>query len=545
MSRTRIVKGKITQIIGGDYNMYSASNIIESAATVYSETAKGEILWGDNPRKPPVLKGNFIIDGEWLDKDGKPIDQSKTTHAKIGETIFFRVKTKDISENTPIFFELWEHDGISIPTIFGTIVDIRAYDDYVPLVIKETGARSITANVDKNGYATISVELTEILEKYIEEDAGNKMELYFIVRYLGFEPINYLPRDSGKYLKVGYSDRTLYIQPATDNSGYGLPEFRTADGDILIFSGGVETEDNTIGNFPKEEGQDALDRLGDKAKDKIMGKLEDKATDKAKDLLQKGRTTIAIHQLKMKKLAFNDGQVRQRKQLYSYKVFDKAGENYEIQKASNYGFKNHSTGEVVTSKGISQLDYFRETNIYSKVAKVGMNALECLSFLDLAKFISGNGGQGQIPSPIPALDFVIGLMLAETKEQIKEMTDEAVEATLETAKDLGIKGIEEFINLNTNDISLSTGNVIDMGVKKYQTIEVSQDILENLLAGKIRKFEKLQTLSDEQRKIDNHMFYQGINKIHTSSLNYLILYRWEFDERINDYVRIIETVFKK
>ena len=258
MSRTRIVKGKYTIIVGGDYNMYSASDIITTAAGEIIETAKGGIFWGDNPQKPPTLNGNFIIDGEWLDKEGNPINQEETTHAKIGETVFFRVKTKDIPENTPLFFELWEHDGISIPTMLGTIIDTRAFDDYISLEIKETGAKSITVNVDKNGYATISVELTEVLEKYIDEDAGNKIELYFIVRYLGYEPINYLPRDSGKYLKVGYSDRTLYIESAAQNNDYALPEFRTADGDILIFSGGVENIDNTIGNFPEEAEQTDL-----------------------------------------------------------------------------------------------------------------------------------------------------------------------------------------------------------------------------------------------------------------------------------------------
>ena len=52
-----------------------------------------------------------------------------------------------------------------------------------------------------------------------------------------------------------------------------------------------------------------------------------------------------------------------------------------------------------------------------------------------------------MPGPIPALDFVIGIMLEDTKEQIKSMTDEAISATLDTAKNLGIKGINEFVEL--------------------------------------------------------------------------------------------------
>lgn len=360
---------------------------------------------------------------------------TKVPHKRIGEKVFFRVKTEGIPENTPISFELWEHDGISIRTSIGTILDIRVFDDYVPLQAKDNGSKLITANVDKDGYATFSLDLTEYFEQYIEEDQGTCIELYFIARYWGHE-VAYLPRDSTKYLKVGYSDRTLYVQSAVDNSDYGLPEFRTVDGDLLIFSGAIQSSDYIKNNFPKDKDENPLSRLGEKTKDE----LEDKAVDEVNGILQSGRTAIAVHQLKMKKLAFTDGIVRQKKKLYSYHIFDNAGERYEIQKASNYGFKDNKTGEIVTSKGISQLDYFRETNIYSKIAKVGMEVLECLSFLDLAKFISGNGEQGQIPGPVPALNFIIALMLAETKEQIKTMTSEAVEEVLENAKALGIKG---------------------------------------------------------------------------------------------------------
>ncbi|ANF49893.1 hypothetical protein A0O34_04830 [Chryseobacterium glaciei] len=247
----------------------------------------------------------------------------------------------------------------------------------------------------------------------------------------------------------------------------------------------------------------------------------------------------------MKKLAFNDGVVRTRSKLYTYTGFDNAGEEYTVQRASNYGFKNRATGEVVTSKGISQLDYFRETNIYSKVAKIGLEVLECIAFLDLAKFISGNGEQGQLPGPIPALDFIIGLMIEDTKEQIKSMTDEAIAKTLDTAKNLGIRGIEEFIGLNANDLSFSTGNVQDNKVKKYEVINVSQDILEKLLSGKIRKYEQLNKAVVLQEKSDRNEWTKAQTKPYISSNKYLILYRWEDDEKINDRVAIIETIFIK
>lgn len=63
MSRIRIVKGKITEIIGGDLRYYSEGDIVEIAAETYSEKSAGKILYGDNPEKPPAgeVKSKCIV----------------------------------------------------------------------------------------------------------------------------------------------------------------------------------------------------------------------------------------------------------------------------------------------------------------------------------------------------------------------------------------------------------------------------------------------------------------------------------------------------
>jgi|UPI0006480DBF hypothetical protein len=543
MSRIRHVGGNNIKITHGKHFIHSEDSIeFSSLKKIYDSGNTNGIIHGDFEERE-IIEGEFIIDGEWLDKNGKPFDTNKTPHAKIGDEVYFRVKTKDIPIDTPLRFELWESDGITISTVIGTIFDSRMFDDFVPLHATEGGAIDVTANIDKDGYATFSLDLTEYFEGLIKDDSGSYIELYFIARYIGYD-VAYLPRDAKKYLKVGYSDRTLYLQSAAENSQYGLPEFRTADGDILIFSGNVQKVGDS--SFPQEEEEKSFgDRVEEKVKEHIEEKIDEKKEETIKDLLEKSRNAIAVHQLKMKKLAFNDGVVRTRSRLYSTTSFDNAGEEFTVQRASNYGFRNRATGEVVTSRGISQLDYFRETNIYSKAAKVGLHVLECLAFLDLAKFLSGNGEQGQLPGPIPALDFVIGLMLEDTKEQIKNMVDEAISVTLETAKNLGIKGIKEFISLNANDLSFSTGNVQDSKLKKYQTIDVSQTILEDILTGKIRKIETLRNRVENQNKIDRDNVLNGKTQVYTSSLKYLVLYRRENDDKINDFVNIIETIFLK
>lgn len=57
MSRIRIVKGKITEIVGGDLQYYSETDIVESAAETYSEKSAKTSL--RNPADFPTFQQNF------------------------------------------------------------------------------------------------------------------------------------------------------------------------------------------------------------------------------------------------------------------------------------------------------------------------------------------------------------------------------------------------------------------------------------------------------------------------------------------------------
>jgi hypothetical protein len=54
MSRTRIVAGKITEIIGNDYNIYSVENIEFHSQVQVTETAKEGIKFGEPQKAPPL-----------------------------------------------------------------------------------------------------------------------------------------------------------------------------------------------------------------------------------------------------------------------------------------------------------------------------------------------------------------------------------------------------------------------------------------------------------------------------------------------------------
>lgn len=57
MSRIRNVKGHITEMVGGDYKIYSASDIVESATDKFHETADEGLFFGE-PEDPPTPPDN-------------------------------------------------------------------------------------------------------------------------------------------------------------------------------------------------------------------------------------------------------------------------------------------------------------------------------------------------------------------------------------------------------------------------------------------------------------------------------------------------------
>ena len=94
-------------------------------------------------------------------------------------------------------------------------------------------------------------------------------------------------------------------------------------------------------------------------------------------------------------------------------------------------------------------------------------------------------------------------------------------------------------------MSFSTGNVQDSKLKKYQIIEASQETLEKLLSGKIRKKPQLDRFKELTDKQDGEIYRKAGNQPYKSSLKYKILLRREYDEKIADDVFIVETIFIK
>lgn len=68
MSRIRNVKGHITEVVGGDYKIYSASDIVESATDKFHETADEGLFFGEpeDPPTPPDNPAKMKIEGQVL-----------------------------------------------------------------------------------------------------------------------------------------------------------------------------------------------------------------------------------------------------------------------------------------------------------------------------------------------------------------------------------------------------------------------------------------------------------------------------------------------
>lgn len=484
MSRTRIVKGKITEIVANDYNIYSESSIVDNAATIITDKGetKGE-SYGD-PEKPPIIEGNFIIDGEWLDEDGKVIHMRKIPKARIGELVYFRVKTKDIPENTPLNFALWEHDGISIDTVLGNMLDVRMFDDSIPLIAKENGSKVIQANVDKNGYCTLSLELTSYFEQFIDDETGADIELYFIVRYWGHE-IAYLPRETEKYLNVTYSDRTIFIKPAGD--GYKMPELIDSIGEFIVFL------KNESGDF--------------------VGNLNS-------DLQH--FYTVKIKLISSYEYHSNFNAVTKKIYKQTYNVNTGLSQHFDLFEETEkieLTIKNNKTQVFLDnsfdkkiSKPIS--DYYNINDIGKTGLKGIQKSLEILGYLDYWNDIQGmwNGEKPAIYDaigvplttaeivaravgsplkiPVAATGVLFGLAVFEATivaDAIKDMDDfveNAMMIELENAKLKGLEGIRKLFR--TNDY-------FSKEARNYLLIQaVPQEILNEIFVGKRKKFKDIE-----------------------------------------------------
>lgn len=521
--RLRFSESEIIKTTVGDHDIFSNEDITANAGMYIHESCDGEIIYGDNPKEaPPAAK--YFVKGWWTDKHDKPIKE-----ARILDTVKFHIQTQGIDDpkGKKIEIKLFEYDTsvyLSLGTYGSGAVETRPFDDHVRIV---SGKNEITElTLDENGKTAITINLTWGMHEMFNETffggfaEMGLLEFYFECSY-GEDRGIWLPASFGDYLKVTISNKKLFIQPACP--GYHFPEIRSSNGEIVVFNEEIiEIKEELDGlQFALKELQPVYDHVKDKIKDKIKDGIG-AGTDKL-------RRAIAVRQLRQGKLVTNIGSIHQRKKIYTYKDFNNLGEEIEIQRASHMAWQ--SNGKKITTKGISQLDYFENEGMYNGVLKATKELLHVFDFVDLINFMTGKGRPDAISTPFPAIDlitqFVTGPVIAQMKELDKEITLDI----LEKCKNMGIKGIREFISLNANPDYNPNNEIKGNLPKTYNIMEINQNIYNELMKGEVN------TLNDLRKLVI------GEGSSLEEESNIIILWKWHWDEVINDDLVTIETIF--
>lgn len=189
---TRITGGDFLSEINGNWNVYTESFIAQagglSAFTATDGTNHGE------PIADPDSYSSFFEEG-WWSSDGE--GSERITKAQIGDLVYFHIQTKNIQDpNAEVLLQLYDHDGF-----FNR-------DDKIEIYLNDANSPLVSQKVTNNK-VVIPLTLTENLVKYIEDDHGSEIELYFDCSYLK-DQID-LPHSKGQYLKVSEKTSTVTV----------------------------------------------------------------------------------------------------------------------------------------------------------------------------------------------------------------------------------------------------------------------------------------------------------------------------------------------
>ena len=521
--------GKITRIIKGTNSIECEKwEVYTDNFSAYANkgsyfTADGGTNFGTPKDPPPPNK--YFEKGWWTDKEDKPIKE-----AKILNVVRFHVQTQNIEkpEGKNITIAFYEHDyGIPIPLTFG--LSGYSTDDHIRIM---RGNNEITTmQLDKEGKGYIEISLDWALNNLFNEETlgfneeGGDLELYFKCGYDDQKNVH-LPDSFGDYLKVKRSEQNLFIQSACP--GYPFPEIRTYSGDIVLFNEAI---------IEVDENNEALDPVKDYLLDDLKGKTLEKLGNEFDNI----RRVIAVRQLNKGKLVTNQGTIHFRKKLYLSSNLTNLGEEVKIMKASNMGWRKD--GKLVTTRGISQIDHFENIGFANKMLKVSKSLLNVLDFVDLIKYMSGNGKPDYLPTSFPPLDLIVELIAPLVLEQFKEMENEMVDSLLEQAKDKGVAGIKNFIGIPANVTDYNNPYKSDDDDKIYDFIEITQETYNKLMMGEFKTILDLQKSEYNEENIRNQKFHSGEIKILNNVKPFTILYKKEFDTSIKDDIILIETIF--
>jgi hypothetical protein len=216
------------------------------------------------------------------------------------------------------------------------------------------------------------------------------------------------------------------------------------------------------------------------------------------------------------------GKLEYSRRIYSKPVFDNEGKLYEITQAANFGYRKE--GEVVTTKGISQLDYFKQVGVRNALLKNAEKLNFIINCIDTVKFAM-DGKMETLTTMFVPLDFLNAVVYPSISKPIEEVWDNIVIYDVEKAKDKGIQGIYDLA---------SSENFNRDRYGDYKVILINTEILSKLLKGEIKDSKKLTDLFE----------FEFIKNNYDKSLFvYTVLYYSIKDYDTDNYKTYIDAIF--
>lgn len=503
---TRIVLGESNWISEGDMNIIATEGDVAFSASkkVFAHGVEEGLHVGDYDWKVEEEEDKDIAFSGWWSPDFEGIQNlkrdSRGPKAFLEEIIYFHLKVSDdVPVGTVINFKLWDYDKVLFNDSFNP--DDDTFNG------KQVYRKAAVRQVNGENRITIELFLDPNWSNDIVDEKGKFtdgcLDFYWVWNY------NNTEWNSEKImLSVYFSEKTLQIKPAYE--GYGFPEIRTADGDIVIFSTGI----GLTNDEPSEVLKSELDAINDEIEAEAFGKVRERLSTFSDEL----RHSVAIKQLKKGHLANNMGKIEFSRRIYTQAIFDNSGEAFTVTKAANFGYRKN--GKLVTTKGISQLDYFKEVGAFNTVAKASKELLGIFDFASDLVSYAMDDKPALITTSFAPIDFIVAVLAPSILDPIKETWDNVVYEQAERAKDKGIKGINDFL--------LTSGSQEDR--YKYDTTKIDQEILNKLLNGEFKTLKELQ----EKQLIKNQ--YQG-------DLPYTLFHYVQYNEDLDKDVVFIDSIF--
>lgn len=432
-----------------------------------------------NIKKPRIVKG------WWSDMNDKEIER-----ARLEDKVRFHIETEYVSDNSTIKLQLFDKDMFT--------PDDSDFD----------GGKIFKDVIIRQNKGVIELDLPESWTKELaDEPLVHYRKLYWEAE------IGQTKKEIKSYLKVFFSDRTLYVQPSQ-----------------------VEK------NFPEIYGSDGSQMVAMMI-DEMVGYARDQTGQYVEKFISKMQTEIVLAKLEKGYLADSNGNVhsnitqsgKQRRIVFS-ELYASEGSNIihleenrdKIIYKRGADFGNAHT----TTKGVDQFEFFSRTNKKVRILGALKNSWEkTMTKYDLAKELynvqSGNT-EKLMDDTLVTLGSVIskgvgigvGAVLAMGNDHWDEM-DEIVNGAiirkytegLNQAKQQGLNAVGKWLRKNSQPLE---------GVE-YGLMPISYETASKIWMGKFKMWEEVQEASDE-------------NCVY-------ILYRRQLDEIRDKHIYVIETFF--